>query len=44
MKFIQLIVGPKFSESAVRAAIDDIYSQPNVDVSMKKLTIFAKYV
>ena len=40
VKFVQLIVGRDFSEVEVRAAIDDIYDQP--DVCLKKLTIFTK--
>ena len=42
VRFIQLLVGSKFSESEVRAAIDDTYRQPQMHVSMKKLTIFTK--
>jgi len=42
VKFIILLTGHAFSEREVRAAIDDVFSQPNMDTIMKKLAIFVK--
>ena len=42
VKFIQLLTDGRSSEREVRAAIDDIFSQPNMDICMKKIAIFAK--
>jgi len=42
VKFVQLMTEHKFSESEVRTAIDDIFSQPNMHSSMNKLAIFTK--
>ena len=42
VKFIRLLSGHKYNEQQVRAIIDDIFTQPNVDVCMKKLAIFTK--
>jgi len=42
VKFIQLLTDGRSSEREVRAAIDDIFSQPNMDICMKKFAIFAK--
>ena len=42
VKFVQLITAGRASECEVRAAIDDIYSQPNVTIWPKKFAIFAK--
>ena len=41
IKFFKLLTGRV--ESEVRAAIDDVYSRPNMHVSMRKLAIFTKY-
>jgi len=40
VKYIQRMTGR--AESEVRAAIDDIYSRPNMKVSPNRLAIFAK--
>jgi len=40
VKFFQLLTGRV--ESEVRAAIYDVYSRPNMHVSMRKLAIFTK--
>ena len=42
VKFVQLMTDQKFAASEVRAAIDDIFSQPNMNISMSRLAIFAK--
>ena len=42
VKFIRMLSDYKCSEQQVRAAIDDIFSQPNMDVCMKKLGIFTR--
>jgi len=42
VKFILLLTGHKHSEHQVRTAIDDIFSQPNMDICMKKFAIFTK--
>lgn len=42
VKFIQLMVGDKFGESEVRAAIDDVFSQPNMHFYLKKMAVFTK--
>ena len=41
VKFIQLLSGHKCSEQEVRTAIDDVFSQPNMDC-LWKLAIFTK--
>ena len=42
VKFISLLTDHKFDERQVRAAIDDVFSQPNMDISPRKLAVFAK--
>ena len=42
VKFMRLLADRKVSEQEVRAAIDDIYGQPNMDFCVKRLSIFAK--
>jgi len=42
VKFILLLTGHQHSEHQVRTAIDDIFSQPNMDICMKKFAIFTK--
>lgn len=42
VKFIALLTDYKHTEREVRAAIDDVYSRPNMDVCVKKLAIFTK--
>jgi len=43
VKFARMMIGhDRCSESQVRAAIDDIWSRPNMDVQMAKLAAFAK--
>jgi len=41
VKFIRLLSGHKYSEQQVRTAVDDVFSQPNVDC-MWKLAIFTR--
>jgi len=42
VKFILMISRHQHSEQEVRNAIDDIFSQPNMDIFMMKLAIFTK--
>jgi len=42
VKFMRLLLGSKYSEQQVRTAIDDIFSQPNMDAVVKRLAIFTK--
>ena len=42
VKFIQMITGR--SESEVRDVIDDVFSQPSMHVSLRKLAIFTKTI
>jgi len=42
VKFMRLLSGSKYSEQQVRTAIDDIFSQPNMDAVVKRLAIFTK--
>lgn len=42
VKFIRMRIDNRFSESEIRAVIDDVFSQPNMDVALSKLAIFTK--
>jgi len=42
VRFVQLLTGYRFTDRHIRATIDDIFSERNMDVCMKKLAIFAK--
>jgi len=42
VKYIEMTTNHKFSESEVRTAIDDIFSQPAMNVSPNRLAIFKK--
>jgi len=42
VKFVQMRIRHLANESEIRAAIDDIYSRPNMDVCVSKLAIFRK--
>jgi len=42
VKFFWMLSGYKSSEQQVRTAIDDVFSQPNMNICMRKLAIFTK--
>ena len=42
VQYIQICTGHRHSDADVRTAIDDVYSQPDMKVSRKKLAIFTK--
>jgi len=42
VKYLQMRTDQKFTESEIRAVINDIYSQPNMDFCVHKLAIFTK--
>lgn len=39
---VKFMAGITYSEQRVRTAIDDIFSQPNMDAVVKRLAIFTK--
>lgn len=42
VKFFCMLSAYKCNEQQVRTAVDDIFSQPNMDICMRKLAIFTK--
>ena len=42
VKYIQMLTSYERTEHEVRAAIDDVFDQPNMAFCLKKLAIFAK--
>ena len=42
VKFIRMLSGRRYSEEEIRTAIEDIFSQPNMDSFMRELAIFTK--
>ena len=44
VKYIQLVTDHRFNESQVRAAIDDVHSQPSLHVHPKKTGDFYEIV